>query len=150
MSKTGSSVSSVEEPTFPTFSKSLGDMPQLATRRDGCADESGSISTIATVATVATIVEEREPVLAEPLSDDEEEYNTEDDCGVEWTQKWHQHQASECEAEKEIDSLASTSNSLEMIRKLKMLRQLYRIQTITRKQWKKQTNKILESSALLE
>ena len=139
MSSFSSSASSVEEPTF-TAAKSLGDMPPLATRRDGMEDviESESISTI------ATLVDEREAVLAEPLSDEEDdEDNMEEECGEEWTREWRRHQRTEEAAEQELSSWAETDNETEMIRKMIMLRQLFRIGAITRKQWKKQTSKML-------
>ena len=138
MSSYSSSASSVEEPTF-TAAKSLGDMPPLATRRDGMEDviESESISTI------ATLVDEREAVLAEPLSDEEDEDNMEEECGEEWTREWRRHQRTEEAAEQELSSWAETDNETEMIRKMIMLRQLFRIGAITRKQWKKQTSKML-------
>ena len=138
MSTKSSSASSVEEPTF-TAAKSLGDMPELASRRDGMEDviESESISTI------ATLVDEREAVLAEPLSDGEDEDNIEEECGEEWTRSWRRHQRTEEAAEQELSSWAETDNETEMIRKMIMLRQLFRIGAITRKQWKKQTSKML-------
>jgi len=138
MSSYSSSASSVEEPTF-TAAKSLGDMPPLATGRDGMEDviESESISTI------ATLVDEREAVLAEPLSDEEDEDNMEEECGEEWTREWRRHQRTEEAAEQELSSWAETDNETEMIRKMIMLRQLFRIGAITRKQWKKQTSKML-------
>ena len=135
MSSYSSSASSVEEPTF-TAAKSLGDMPPLATGREDVI-ESESISTI------ATLVDEREAVLAEPLSDEEDEDNMEEECGEEWTREWRRHQRTEEAAEQELSSWAETDNETEMIRKMIMLRQLFRIGAITRKQWKKQTSKML-------
>ena len=136
MSSFSSSASSVEEPTF-TAAKSLGDMPPLATGREDVI-ESESISTI------ATLVDEREAVLAEPLSDEEDdEDNMEEECGEEWTREWRRHQRTEEAAEQELSSWAETDNETEMIRKMIMLRQLFRIGAITRKQWKKQTSKML-------
>ena len=135
MSSYSSSASSVEEPTF-TAAKSLGDMPPLATGREDVI-ESESISTI------ATLVDEREAVLAEPLSDGEDEDNIEEECGEEWTRSWRRHQRTEEAAEQELSSWAETDNETEMIRKMIMLRQLFRIGAITRKQWKKQTSKML-------
>ena len=135
MSSYSSSASSVEEPTF-TAAKSLGDMPPLSTGREDVI-ESESISTI------ATLVDEREAVLAEPLSDEEDEDNMEEECGDEWTREWRRHQRTEEAAEQELSSWAETDNETEMIRKMIMLRQLFRIGAITRKQWKKQTSKML-------
>tara|TARA_B100001094_G_scaffold86456_1_gene82803 strand:+ start:389 stop:808 length:420 start_codon:yes stop_codon:yes gene_type:complete len=135
MSTKSSSASSVEELTF-TGAKSLGDMPPLATGREDVI-ESESISTI------ATLVDEREAVLAEPLSDEEDEDNIEEECGEEWTRSWRRHQRTEEAAEQELSSWAETDNETEMIRKMIMLRQLFRIGAITRKQWKKQTSKML-------
>ncbi len=143
MSSFSSSASSVEEPTF-TAAKSLGDMPPLATRRDGMEDviESESISTI------ATLVDEREAVLAEPLSDEEDdEDNIEEECGEEWALEWRRHHRLEEAAELELVDWAETNNEKEMIRNMIMVRQLFRMGAITRKQWKKQTSRMLTEAA---